>query len=199
MSVILGEASFFLMITLMFVTHLLFANGICREPDSFKSDISAPKYIKFTFGHERFLSIIYCFLAVLWFSLNLLTKIPHWLNWNFLDYGLVSGSFVATLISFVVLKTTKTLIAEENREVKSQKTSVTFLLKIADLLPRKQRQILQQEALTMKEEHDEAILFGKTLRAKVITTSYYIGISWSVGMWIADKIKEVVKIIPKKN
>lgn len=91
----------------------------------------------------------------------------------------------------------KSLFVFEKNEIENP--AFSLLLKIADLLPRKQRQILQQEARDMKEECDEAKLFGKPLRAKIIVVSYYIGIGWSVFMWIANKIKEVFKITLKKG
>jgi hypothetical protein len=73
----------------------------------------------------------------------------------------------------------------------------TLLLRIADCLPKKQRKILHQEAVDLKEEYDEAILFGKIVRAIIIVISYHFGVGWSVFIWIADQIKRIIKISKK--
>jgi FlaA1/EpsC-like NDP-sugar epimerase len=198
MSIIFENLSNILAIMVGFITLLIIGNMIYRDDDNLEPAESAPKYIKFTFGRERLFSIIHCSLAVLLLFADLLSKILQWHNWKSLYYVSLLSSFVSLLISFAVLKKIK-IFTKENQDRRGQKTSVALLLKIADLLPRKQRQILQQEALSMNEEYDEAILFGKKLRAKVIIVAYYFGLCWSVVMWISDKVKEVVRIIPKKN
>jgi hypothetical protein len=80
-----------------------------------------------------------------------------------------------------------------------QQPPASFLLKIADLLPKKYQQDLQQNISDMRLEYCEALLEKKFWRAKCIVGFYYIGLGWSVVMWISDKAKEVVGIIPKKN
>jgi hypothetical protein len=82
---------------------------------------------------------------------------------------------------------------------KTENPPFSLLLKIADLLPKKQRKSLIQEVSDMRLEYYEALSEKKTWRAKCIVAFYYIGLSWSVVMWISDKVKEVVGIIPKKN
>lgn len=84
-----------------------------------------------------------------------------------------------------------------NNKVKNPPAS--FLLKIAGFLPKKQRQILQQEVLLMRDEYNEALFEKRMLRAKIIVISYYLGISCSSFRWVTDKVKEVIGIIPKKD
>jgi hypothetical protein len=72
-----------------------------------------------------------------------------------------------------------------------------FLLQLADLLPEKQRKIVIQEARDMKEEYDEAIVFGKIVRAKIIVFSYHFGVVWSAFIWVADQLKRVIKFSKK--
>jgi hypothetical protein len=58
---------------------------------------------------------------------------------------------------------------------------------------------LEQEISDMRLEYYEALSEKKIWRAKCIVAFYYIGLCWSVVMWVSDKAKEVVGIIPKKN
>jgi hypothetical protein len=76
---------------------------------------------------------------------------------------------------------------------------ISLLLKVADLLPKKYRDNLTQEVSDMCLEYYEALDEKNIWRARFIVAFYYVGLSWSVVMWISDKVKEVVGIIPKKN
>jgi hypothetical protein len=67
-----------------------------------------------------------------------------------------------------------------------------LLLVIADLLPKKQRKILQQEARDLREEYDEAIIFLKIGRARMIVLSYYGGFFISAFWWIVEKLIEIL-------
>ena len=75
----------------------------------------------------------------------------------------------------------------------------SFLAKVADLLPKKHRESFKQEISDMRLEYYEALNEKKIWRAKCIIVFYHIGLCWSVVMWISDKGKEAVGIIPKKN
>ena len=84
-----------------------------------------------------------------------------------------------------------------NSDKKIYTPPFSSLLKIAELLPKKQCEILTQEISDMRLEYYEALDEKKYLRAKFIVAFYYIGLSWSVVMWIADKVKKVIGIMPK--
>lgn len=75
----------------------------------------------------------------------------------------------------------------------------TFLSRVAELLPSKYKKNLKQNISDMRIEYFNARQERKNWEARVIVASYYTGLCWSVVMWISDKIKEVIKIIPKKN
>jgi len=71
------------------------------------------------------------------------------------------------------------------------------LLKLSKLLPAKYCQILEQEISDMRLDYYKALREKNIWQARCITVFYYIGLSWSVVMWIADKVKKVIGIIPK--
>jgi hypothetical protein len=73
------------------------------------------------------------------------------------------------------------------------------LMKFINLLPQKYRQSFEQEVSDMRLEYYEALSEKKVWRGRCIVIFYYVGLSWSVVMWISDKVKEVVGIIPKQN
>jgi hypothetical protein len=75
----------------------------------------------------------------------------------------------------------------------------TLMLKIADVLPKKLREILRQEARDMMIEYEEAILLGKYFRAKVIVFYYHAGVIWSAVKWVAERIQELIRFTPKMN
>lgn len=79
------------------------------------------------------------------------------------------------------------------------KPPASFLLKIALLLPEKYRKDIEQNISDMRLEYCEALSEKKICRARFIVAFYYIGLCWSVVMWISDKAKEVVGLLPKKN
>ncbi|MGC2236707.1 MAG: hypothetical protein WA584_11130 [Pyrinomonadaceae bacterium] len=74
-----------------------------------------------------------------------------------------------------------------------------FLIEPANLLPKKHRESLIQEISDMRLEYFEALSEKKIWRARCIIAFYYIGLSWSIVMWISDKAKEVVGLVPKKD
>lgn len=82
---------------------------------------------------------------------------------------------------------------------KTKKMPATQLLKFANLFPKKYRLNLVQEISDMRLEYCEALSEKKIWRARFIIVFYYIGLVWSVVMWISDKAKEVVGLLPKKN
>ncbi|HLM01069.1 MAG TPA: hypothetical protein VK400_08420 [Pyrinomonadaceae bacterium] len=75
----------------------------------------------------------------------------------------------------------------------------SFLLKISNLLPKKYRRNLEQEISDMRLEYYEALSERRIWQARCIIASYYIGLCWSVVMWISDKVRKVNGIVPKKN
>jgi predicted PP-loop superfamily ATPase len=102
---------------------------------------------------------------------------------------------VVQVISFISLLKKKKV--ERSKEIKS--SPAKFSLKISNMLPKKHAQSLLQEISDMRLEYYEALSEKKIWRAKCIVAFYYVGLSWSVVMWISDKFKEVIGIIPKKN
>jgi hypothetical protein len=86
---------------------------------------------------------------------------------------------------------------ERSKEIK--KCPGQFLLRLAEYLPNRQAKKLKQEISDMRLEYYEALNEEKIWRAKFIVAFYYIGLSWSVVMWISDKAKEVIGVLPKKN
>lgn len=91
------------------------------------------------------------------------------------------------------------VVDEEVSDNTIQQSPASFLLKIVDLLPKKYRQDLQQNISDMRLEYYEALAEKKIWRARFIVAFYHIGISWSVLMWIPDKVKRVFKTTPKKD
>ena len=80
-----------------------------------------------------------------------------------------------------------------------QKPPASLLLKITDLLPRKYKQDIEQNISDMRLEYYEILSENKVWQARSIVTFYYIGLGWSIAMWVSDKVKEVIGIIPKKD
>ncbi|HEX8247913.1 MAG TPA: hypothetical protein VF599_07060 [Pyrinomonadaceae bacterium] len=87
----------------------------------------------------------------------------------------------------------------KKRANKIEKPPASFLLKVADLLPKKNRQNLEQEISDMRIEYYDALNEKNIWRARFIVAYYYVGLSWSGIMWIPDKVKELLGRIPKKN
>jgi heme/copper-type cytochrome/quinol oxidase subunit 2 len=106
---------------------------------------------------------------------------------------------IVTLITVYLSKTTLDSIVSSYKSSYKRLSDKpeNILLKIADCLPEKQRKILSQEAADLKDEYEEAVLFGKITRARVIVISYYLGISWSAFIWMADQVKRAIKISKK--
>lgn len=194
----LEEIAFFLIISALFPLHLLFANGISRELDTFEPLEGLPKYILFTFGRERIIAVIFCFMAVLSFFLYLASKISQLDNWYYYDYLGASFQIVLALFSLFTLASTISITTKEKQKNISFRPFST-LFKIANILPKKYRETLEQEISDMLLEYYEALSEKKFWRAKIIAAFYYIGLSWSVIIWIADKVKKVIGIIPKMD
>ncbi len=74
-----------------------------------------------------------------------------------------------------------------------------FFARIADLLPKKHRESLEQEISDMRLEYYEAVSEKNIWRARFIIAFYYIGLGWSVVMWSSDKVKKLVGLVPKKD
>ena len=91
------------------------------------------------------------------------------------------------------------ILGRINNADKLKKTPASFILKIADLLPFKHRKSLIQEISDMRLEYYEALSEKRFFRARCIVAFYYAGLSWSAVMWISDKAKEAIGIIPKQN
>lgn len=70
----------------------------------------------------------------------------------------------------------------------------SFILKLAKLLVKEYRSRLEQEVCDMRIEYYEAYAEGDFFRAKCVIGNYYLGIIWSSLIWIATRIKEVIKI-----
>jgi hypothetical protein len=75
----------------------------------------------------------------------------------------------------------------------------SYLIKIADLLPKKYGESLKQEISDMYSEYYEALSKKNIWRARFIVAFYYIGLCFSTIMWISDKSKKVAGIVPKKD
>ncbi|MDQ3800900.1 MAG: hypothetical protein M3384_15755 [Acidobacteriota bacterium] len=101
------------------------------------------------------------------------------------------GSF---LLSGIIV-----LLSQINLTKKITKPPFSAISKIADILPKKQCEILLQEISDARLEYYEAVNEKKIWKARCRVVFYYIGLGWSVVMWISDKVKEVIGIIPKKN
>jgi hypothetical protein len=80
-----------------------------------------------------------------------------------------------------------------------KQSPASLLLKITDLLPKKYREGFVQEISDMRLEYYEALSEKKFWRARFIVVFYYVGFCCSFLMWISDKAKEVLGIIPTKN
>lgn len=113
---------------------------------------------------------------------------------------------VAIIYGVGVLITSITIISKawENFSAKRKGTKFqsppgSVLLKIADLLPPKYANDLIQNISDLRREYCDALNQGRLWRAKVITTAYYTGISWTVVKWVINRIKELVGITPSKN
>lgn len=90
----------------------------------------------------------------------------------------------------------KLFLTKKNR-IKNPPAS--FLLKIADLLPKKYSENLKQEVSDLRLEYNEALSEKKIWRARFIASFYYIGLTWAAVMWISEKVKKVIEIIPKAD
>jgi hypothetical protein len=91
----------------------------------------------------------------------------------------------------------KKLFFGEKSRIK--KPPASFLLKFADLLPKKYSENLKQEVSDLRLEYTEALSEKKIWRARFIASFYYIGLSWAVMMCISEKVKKVIEVVPKKN
>jgi|SRR5215213_810679 len=121
--------------------------------------------------------------------------------WERLLYlGLV---IISAIVPTVIIYAIESIKERRNRRkllpTKIKNPPTSFLSQIAGLLPKKHRQSLLQEISDMRLEYYEALSEKKIWRARFIVAFYYIGFGWSVVMWISDKAKEVVGIIPKQN
>ena len=100
-------------------------------------------------------------------------------------------------IAFSIFQFLSTIFVNFTNKIKSPPSSI--LIKIADLFPKRHRESIIQEISDMRLEYYEALSEKKIWRAKCIVAFYYVGLGWSVVMWISDKAKEVVGLLPKKN
>jgi hypothetical protein len=109
--------------------------------------------------------------------------------------------YLLAIISMVVVSFLGVIFYARRSKLANQVNTppASLLLRIAELLPKKHRQSLEQEVSDMRLEYYETLKEKKFLLAKFIVASYYIGLGWSVIMWISDKVKEVVGLLPKKN
>lgn len=93
----------------------------------------------------------------------------------------------------------KTKIAPTTVSKKIEHPPLSFLFQMANLLPLKQRECLTQEISDMRLEYFEAVARKELGRARSILGFYYIGLVWSVLMWISDRISDVLGINTKKE
>lgn len=112
-----------------------------------------------------------------------------------LDVSLVVSSVAFAFFAFSVFEKAKKQLG--NAIIKKHPAS--FLVFIASFLPKKYKDILNQEASDMLLEYYDALSEKNIWRAKIIVGFYYAGLVWSIVIWISHKIKEIIKIIPKSN
>ncbi|HEX8370428.1 MAG TPA: hypothetical protein VF604_17910 [Pyrinomonadaceae bacterium] len=113
----------------------------------------------------------------------------------------VRSTFISFLTLTAILLVCPFLIINSKNRAKEKISSppASILLKLAGFLPKKHRETLIQEISDMRFEYSEALSEKKFWQARFIVCSYYIGFGWSVVMWVSDRRKEVLGIIPKKD
>jgi hypothetical protein len=113
----------------------------------------------------------------------------------FLGAAVTTGIIMASILIYILER----ILNRKSVAIKIKNPPTSFLLKIANLLPEKCAKDLTQNISDMRLEYYEALSEKNIWRARFIVYSYYIGLSWSVVMWISDKVKEVVGLVPKKD
>lgn len=73
----------------------------------------------------------------------------------------------------------------------------TFILKSAHLLSKKHYHKFEQEISDLRLEYFEALSEKNNRRARGLVICYYCGLLWSMVIWIASRIKEIIKVAPK--
>ena len=102
---------------------------------------------------------------------------------------LLIGCILSIIVSYKLLLTSKGIKFPPTRP----------LYVIMDILPEKQRDILSQEIIDFEMEIFQALEKKNMLRATSIIISYYLGTSFSIIIWILDKVKKIIGIYPPES
>ncbi|HYP51287.1 MAG TPA: hypothetical protein VEQ34_10125, partial [Pyrinomonadaceae bacterium] len=178
---------------------------------SIKERFRLTKSLRFRVIEGGIISVFLIFIAMVLATLGSgLGRLPHSeseiyvndvIKWSFLGISLL----ILLLLSIAWTIMCRQIILSFKAKTKTfrngtlKKPPAYLLQKIALLLPEKYRRDIEQNISDMRVEYYEALSEEKIWQARFIITFYYFGLSWSVVIWISNKIKQAVGIIPKKD